>query len=173
MVFAAFGALIGSIAGDTRSTVLWSQLIFLPSMLLGGLMLPVDLLPIAMLPVAGFVPTTYAMQAYQGLAFGTATVWDPALSLGLLAAAGLLAFTLAIYLFNWDSRNNSRRGHPALGLIALAPFVIGDLIRSRTTPQMISASLRLCVSASLRSGFCWLAKPLSTEPAPAPDPNML
>jgi ABC-2 type transport system permease protein len=129
MVFGAFGALIGVVAGDTRSTVLWSQLIFLPSMLLGGLMLPVDLLPTSMLLVAGLLPTTYAMQAYEGLAFGTATVWDPALSLGLLAAAGLLAFALAIYLFNWDSRNNSRRGHPALGLLALAPFVIGALIR--------------------------------------------
>jgi hypothetical protein len=30
---------------------------------------------------------------------------------------------LAIYLFNWDSKNKTRHGHPLMALLALAPYV--------------------------------------------------
>ena len=35
-----------------------------------------------------------------------------------IVGIGILAFGLAIYLFNWDSRNAARRGHPLLALLA-------------------------------------------------------
>ena len=37
----------------------------------------------------------------------------------------MLAFGLAVYLFNWDSRNSARRGHPLLALLVLVPYVLG------------------------------------------------
>lgn len=126
--FGGLGSLIGVVATGSRSTVLWSQLIFLPSMLLGGLMLPLSLLPASIRPVSALLPTTYAMQAFQGLAFGEKTILDPLVSLLILVASGLLAFGLAIYLFNWDSRNNARRGHPLLGLLVLVPYLAGILL---------------------------------------------
>ena len=64
-------------------------------------------------------------QAFAGLAFGQPTVFDPVRSLVILAAGGILAFGLAIYLFNWDSHNAARRGHPALALLAALPYVVG------------------------------------------------
>jgi ABC-2 type transport system permease protein len=121
--FGGFGALIGVVSNDSRSTVLLSQIIFLPAMLLGGLMLPVDMLPASVRRISALLPATHAMQAYQGLAFGQATAFDPLLSLLILVTSGLLAFGLAIYLFRWDSRHASRRGHPALALLALLPYV--------------------------------------------------
>lgn len=125
---AGFGALIGVISANSRATVLWSQLIFLPSMLLGGLMLPVEMLPASMRPVSGLLPTTHAMQAYLGLAYGQPAAFAPWLSLAALCASGILAFGLAIYLFNWDSRNLARRGQPALALLALVPYVVAILL---------------------------------------------
>ncbi len=122
------GALIGVIAKDARSTVLWSQLIFLPSMLLGGLMMPLSMLPASVARVAGILPPAHAMQAYVGLAFRQVTVFDPARSLAILAASGVIAFALAIYLFNWDSRNNTSRGHPLMALLVLLPYVAGILL---------------------------------------------
>jgi ABC-2 type transport system permease protein len=119
------GALIGVIAKDARSTVLWSQLIFLPSMLLGGLMMPLSMLPASVARVSGLLPPAHAMQAYLGLAFHQETVFDPMRSLVILAASGLLAFGLAIYLFNWDSRNNARRGYPIMALLVLIPYIAG------------------------------------------------
>jgi ABC-2 type transport system permease protein len=121
----SFGALIGVVSANSRATVLWSQLIFLPSMLLGGLMMPLSALPESILPFAKLLPTAYAMQAYQGLAFGQPTVMNATGSLVLLLASGVLAFGLAAYLFNWDSRNGTRRGHPAMGLLVLLPYVLG------------------------------------------------
>ena len=123
--FGAIGSLIGVIASGSRSTVLWSQLIFLPSMLLGGLMMPLEILPKSILPFSSLLPSTHAMQAFNGLAYAQETVLNPQVSVAVLASSGLLAFGLAIYLFNWDSRNNSRRGHPLLALLVLLPYLIG------------------------------------------------
>lgn len=119
------GALIGVIASSSRSTVLWSQLIFLPSMLIGGLMVPISLLPESIRPVSALLPSTHAMQAFLGLAYRQETLVDPLASLLILAVSGVVAFGLAIYLFNWDSRNDSRRGHPLMALLAVLPYLAG------------------------------------------------
>mgnify|MGYP000934629167 CR=1 FL=1 len=122
----ATGALIGVVATNTRATTLLSQLIFLPSMLIGGLMVPLSMLPETVQRFAGLLPTAHAMQALEGLAYGKFnTVFDPIISLLILLTGGLLAFGLAIYLFNWDSRNQTRRGHPLMALLALVPYLVG------------------------------------------------
>jgi ABC-2 type transport system permease protein len=122
---AGLGALIGVISPDSRLTVLWSQLIFLPSMLLGGMMLPYSQLPEAVGRVARLLPATLAMNAFRGLALDLAADFDTLGSLIILLAGGVLAFGLAIYLFNWDRRNATRRGHPLLALLVLIPFGMG------------------------------------------------
>jgi len=86
---AGIGVLIGVISSSTRSTVLWSQLIFLPSMLLGGLMLPYSMLPDAVQKVAQLLPTTHAMNAFNGgfnhhfVLWRRAGIWSGNLSLQL------------------------------------------------------------------------------------------
>ncbi len=52
------GSLIGVISGDSRAVVLFTQLIFLPSMLLGGLMMPLDILPKSVLPFSLLLPAS-------------------------------------------------------------------------------------------------------------------
>jgi ABC-2 type transport system permease protein len=121
---AGFGALIGVVAEGSRGTVLLSQLIFLPSMLLGGLMMPLDFMPESVRPISFLLPATHSMEAFLGLAYGQETVIDPLVAVIVLLSSGLLAFGLAIYLFNWDSRNSARRGHPLMGLLAVVPYVI-------------------------------------------------
>ena len=49
-------------------------------------------------------------------------------SLAILLTSGILAFGLATYLFNWDRRNSTQRGHPLLALLALLPYVVGMLL---------------------------------------------
>lgn len=121
----SLGGLIGVISTGARSTVLWSQIIFLPSMLLGGLMMPLDLLPESVRSFSALLPSTHAMQAFLGLAYDKSTIIDPMISVGILAASTLLASGLSIYLFNWDSRNTARRGHPLMALLVLAPYLFG------------------------------------------------
>ena len=127
---AGLGVLIGVISPSSRMTVLWSQLIYLPSMLLGGLMLPYSMLPEAMRKAALLLPTTHAMNAFRGLAQGMVADFNPLWSVIILLAGGVLAFGLAVYLFDWDSRTPTRRGHPLLALLALLPYAIGVLLLS-------------------------------------------
>ena len=122
---AGLGMLISVISSSTRAVVLWSQLIFLPSMMIGGLMIPYNMLPAALGKVALLLPATYAMNAFQGLAQNQVTAFDPLWSVLILLVGGILSFGLANYLFCWDSRNRTRRGHPALAFLALLPYVVG------------------------------------------------
>jgi ABC-2 type transport system permease protein len=120
----AAGALIGVVAANSRATTLLSQLIFLPSMLIGGMMVPLDFLPASIQRFSALLPTTHAMQALAGLAYDQTTAFAPRTSILVLLISGLLAFGLAIYLFNWDSRNQTRRSHPLMALIAFAPYLV-------------------------------------------------
>jgi ABC-2 type transport system permease protein len=117
--------LIGVISASSRMSVLWSQLIFIPSMLLGGLMLPYSMLPAAAGKVAQLLPATHAMNAFNGLAMGKTADFNAWGSVAVLFFTGALAFGLAIYLFSWDSRNTSRRGNLLLALLVLLPAVVG------------------------------------------------
>ncbi len=125
---AGLGALIGVISTNSQVTILWSQLIYLPSMMLSGMMVPVSMLPKGLAAVSRLLPATYAMQAYLGLAYGRSVEVDPWASVAVLALGGLLAFGLAILLFSWDSRNPTRRLHPALAVLALVPYALGIVL---------------------------------------------
>ena len=122
---AGLSVLIGVVSPSTRMTVLWSQLIFIPSMLLAGLMLPYSMLPAAAGKIAQLLPATHAMNAFNGLAMGNTADFSPWGSIIILLLSGLLAFGLALYLFSWDSHNSTRRGHPLLALAVILPFVVG------------------------------------------------
>ena len=122
---AGISVLIGVVSSSSRITVLWSQLVFVPSMLLGGLMLPYSMLPDAAGKVAQLLPATQAMNAFNGLAMGKVADFAPWGSVIALFASGLLGFALAIYLFSWDSHNTKRRGHPLMALLVLLPYVVG------------------------------------------------
>lgn len=127
---AGLGVLVGVISSSSRMTVLWSQLIFLPSMVLSGIMMPYNMLPETMGKIAQLLPATYAMNAFRGLAQDFPADFDPLGSLIILLASGVLAFGLAIYLFNWDRHNSTQRGHPLLALLSLLPYVVGILLLS-------------------------------------------
>ena len=125
---ASLGMLIGVISDSSRATILWSQLIFLPSMLLGGLMVPLDMLPDSVRPFSALLPASHAMELFTGWAYGRETVFNLPASAAILTSSGVLALLLSIYLFNWDTRNQSRRGHPLMALLVVVPYAIGALL---------------------------------------------
>jgi len=130
-VFALAGisVLIGVVSASSQATVLWAQLVFVPSMILSGLAgLPQDMLPEAIGRIGQILPPTHAMNAFRGLAYGLETDASPVASLAVLAAGGALAFALAIYLFNWDRRSTTPRGHPLMALLVLLPYAAAILL---------------------------------------------
>ena len=120
---AGLSVLIGVISSSTRVTVLWSQLLFIPSMLLGGMMLPSSMLPDSVASISRILPSTHFMNAFNVLAMGSVSDFSPWGSVIVLSLSGVLAFGLAIYLFNWDRHNATRRGHPVMAVLALLPYV--------------------------------------------------
>ena len=122
---AGLSILIGVVSPSSRMTVLWAQLVFIPSMLLGGMMLPYSMLPDLARKFAQLLPATHAMNALNGLAMGKVAAFSPWGSITILFVSGLLAFGLAVYLFSWDSRNTTRRGHPLLAVLVLLPYIAG------------------------------------------------
>ncbi len=127
-VMTSYGTLIGVVSSNTRSTVLFSQLIFLPSMILGGLMVPTSLLSPILFRVSLLLPTTYAMDAWLALAFNMPHAFNPWMGLLVLLVSGVLAFGLTVYLFTWDSKNRRTGRSSILGLLVLVPYVLGALL---------------------------------------------
>ncbi len=117
------GMLIGVVAPNSRATILIAQLIFVPSMILGGLMMSISMLPKSLSLIANLLPTGHAMSAFASLSSAELPQFNDYLNLGLLLATGILALGLSSYLFHWD--NSIKRRRPALlGLVVLIPFVI-------------------------------------------------
>ena len=125
---AGISVLIGVVSPNSRVTVLYSQIFFIPSILLAGMMFPYEMLPEGVGAIAQLLPATHAMNAFKGLAMGGVADFNPWMSVLLLLIAGLIAFGLAVYLFSWDRRNATQRGHPLLALLCLLPFVVGMFI---------------------------------------------
>ena len=128
--FAAAGlsVLIGVASPSSRITVLWSQALFLPSMLIGGLMMPYSVLPEGTQLISRMLPSSHMMNAFSTLAMGNPAPFDAWVSVWVLFVGGLLAMGLAWYLFSWDSASGSRRGHPFMGFLALVPYVVGAIL---------------------------------------------
>lgn len=118
------GQLIGVISGNTQISVLWSQLVYLPSMLIGGLMIPSNILPTGLQKVSQLLPTTHAMQAFRALVMGYETAVSPWWTLLILMAGGITAFVIAGLLFSWDNRNLVRGRNPLLAVLALLPYIL-------------------------------------------------
>jgi ABC-2 type transport system permease protein len=125
---ADLGLLIGVIAKNNKVTVLWSQLVFLPTMLIGGLMMPASMLPEAVSRLGRLLPSTYAMNAMEVFALGKEGAFSPSLSLIILLTGGVLSFILSVYLFRWDSNRNSKDRNPLLAILALLPYLLGMLL---------------------------------------------
>jgi ABC-2 type transport system permease protein len=133
MVFACagLGVLISVVSSSSQVALLMSNIIFIPSMVLSGMTgLPNNLLPAAIRKASQLFPATHGMNAFRAISQGLPADFNPVGSLVLLMISGALSFILAIYLFNWDSHNATRRAHPLFGLIALLPYVVGIFLLS-------------------------------------------
>ena len=126
--FSGLSLLIGVVSTSSQMTVLWAQIIFLPSMILGGLMVPASLLPKALGKISLLLPTTYAMQAFRGLAMGLPASFEPLWAVLVLLSSSLLAFGLALYLFTWDSQDARTRKRLPLAALAMLPYLLGMLL---------------------------------------------
>lgn len=115
LAIAALGSVIMVISPSNRASILLSQLIFLPSMLLGSLMMPLETLSGGLKTLALCLPTSQAMILFAGGAG-----WEKAAL--LLGLGAILGFAVAAFLFEWDARNPKPLWQKSLALVALIPY---------------------------------------------------
>ncbi|MEO5761950.1 MAG: amidohydrolase family protein [Vicinamibacteria bacterium] len=128
--FAAFscvplGLLVGSAAKDMRSAPPIVNLLFFPLMFLSGSAFPFALLPETMKKVARFLPTTYVVEALQGVIVrgeGLSLLIGP---LAILAVLGLAGLTLSSMLFRWEGTEPISRRSLCIILGTFVALMIG------------------------------------------------
>jgi ABC-2 type transport system permease protein len=125
---ASLSLLIGVISTSSQMTILWAQLIFLPSMILGGLMMPTSVLPAGLARIGLLLPTTYAMKLFSGLAYHQTPEGGVLLPALILLTAAVLAFALALYLFTWDAPDSRQRKRMFLSVLAMLPYILGAVL---------------------------------------------
>jgi ABC-2 type transport system permease protein len=122
---AGIGLLIGVVSSSAQMVMLLVQVIFVPSMMLGGLMFPHGGLPKTLGKVALLLPVTYGMNAMRGLAQNLPVDLNTSWSILILLISSVLSFGLALYLFKWDVHDSNKRKPALLALIALLPYIVG------------------------------------------------
>ena len=93
------GLLIGVAARSQAMATMLAQMIFLPTVMLSGIMFPASLLPKTLRALGRLLPATYIMQSFSGLAFRLPTDIDPVLSQLITVAIGVMAAGLAVVRF--------------------------------------------------------------------------
>lgn len=130
MAHAALGALIGVVSSNSRIAVLWSQLLFLPSVLLAGVIVPIEQVPDLFRPLSLLLPASYAMEAFGGLALRTDTIVEPWLALGVLVIGAVVALALTRLCYAWDEHGAGRRLPPVFGATAIVPYAVAAAVLS-------------------------------------------
>lgn len=125
--FTGLGLLVGVCSPSGKISILLAQLIFLPSMMLGGIIMPSGMLPGTILKIAGILQTTYAMDLLKSLAYGEKAVFGISKPITALVLGGLLSYILAAWLFAWDM-NDGKKVKNLLGFLVLLPFIICILV---------------------------------------------
>ncbi len=126
LAYAGVGVLIGVAASNGTAQILLGQIFYIPSMLLGGLMVPSSMLPPALARVGLLLPATHAMQALTGLGFAGGSVnWT---SVGVLAASAVFSFVLAALLFQWDSRATQPSRKAVAAALGIIPFALAAIL---------------------------------------------
>lgn len=125
---ASLGALIGVVSANSRVSVLWSQLVFLPSVLLAGLLVPPEQIPETFQRLSSLLPATYAMDAFRALTPGQEPLLPPGIAITVLAVGAATALVLTWACYAWDDQGAGRRLRPAAGFLAIAPYALAGVL---------------------------------------------
>lgn len=102
------GLFIGVIAPSQAYATMLSMLIFLPSLMLSGIMFPASLLPAALKWTGRIFPATFAMQSFYGLAYHLPAEINATASLLGICTFALIVFVFSFWRINSLSKTEQR-----------------------------------------------------------------
>jgi len=119
------GLITGSVARDSRSAPAIANSLFFPLMFLSGSAIPFAFLPGWMQKVARLIPTTYLLEALQGVMVRGEGLKRIAGPVAVLLLTSLLGVGLNGLLFRWESTEPVRKGRLAIALAGLGALYAG------------------------------------------------
>jgi ABC-2 type transport system permease protein len=128
VAFAGIGVLIGVASAKDSAATLIAQLIYIPSILLGGLMMPAPVLPAGFQRISLLLPATHAMKAFAGLGGMPSGAPVPWISIAVLSSGIVLDFALSAWIFQWDPRSTTPSRKAFTALLGILPFAAAVLI---------------------------------------------
>ena len=128
LALASLGILIGVVSPSQRAGLLLAQAIYIPSVLLSGMMVPQTMIPDTLQPLVALLPASHGIRAFELLAMQSNGIPQAAaVALGTLITSIALNLLLSLILFQWDARQMHIR-RCLVGLLALLPFAVSILL---------------------------------------------
>ena len=103
--FTGISTLIGVISKNNKTTILFAQAIYLPSMILSGVMVPNEMIPSSVSKISNIIPTTYLMQGFRELAYTNASNIADYSSCFVLISIGLVSYVFSLNFFKYSIVN--------------------------------------------------------------------
>ncbi len=121
------GLLIGIASPSQRAGILLAQAIYIPSVLLSGIMIPQNVMPENLQFFIFLLPTSYSIRGFNDLAMNTQQLSaETLLPLLVLAAGTAVQLLLCRLLFQWDSKiQNPKKS--LLAFTAFIPYILGSV----------------------------------------------
>lgn len=105
-VFISLAIFLGNIVKNSKHVVMYTQLVFLPSILLGGVMINIDILPDTMQKISMILPTSHAMNIISEWSYGYQVIMNSVLSVIVLIAMGIIFIILDFITFKYDNQTS-------------------------------------------------------------------
>ena len=118
--FSTIGMLIGIVSPTQRAGILLAQIVYIPSVILGGLMVPSDMIPTNLQFIVSLLPASHGIQAFNNLSMGSGNgQFEP---LVILLVSSVMNLFLCAALFQWEAGKHAGK-KSFLGFLALLPFI--------------------------------------------------
>lgn len=96
----AIGLFIGVTARSQSFATMFSMAVFMPSLLLSGIMFPAEMLPDSLNWVGLIFPATHALRSFSSMAYHMNIDINTGVSIMVLAVTGVLLYILSVWRFN-------------------------------------------------------------------------
>lgn len=106
LVFITLAILIGNVVKNSKHVILYSQLIYLPSILLGGIMMDVKQLPQSIRNISYIMPSSHAMGLINNWTYHRGEVFNSSISTIILLILGLSLLGMNFITFKYDNQNS-------------------------------------------------------------------
>src|SRR5579862_7140371 len=124
VAFRGIGSIVGATANSMQESQIIVQLLYFPTLFLGGATFPIGIMPNWLQTVAQFIPTTYLSTGLTAILKGHETFANNLSAAAALGVTAVVGTFLAMKLFRWEKEEKMRASAKLWLVAVLAPFLL-------------------------------------------------